>query len=290
VSPRRRWRRSDWLGPLGLRLTGAAVIIALVSVVLMASLTVLLADLDLTNAGHEFESTSTRAIVDSVRSTYVRDPDWKPADLATTEDLARSIGVGVVLKVNGTLYMKVPAPAGGGTSKTVSVTVSGRTIGVVTITFARSGLLPEELAFRRSIERSILLAAGLALLVALVAAVYGSRWLVTPLRSLIAATRRLASGDRSSRVGEVPTTGAMAELAAAFDSMAEKLEREDALRQNIVADLAHELRTPLSILQGQLEGLAVGVSPLDQDAVASLSEEVARLARLIEDLQVLSSA
>ncbi|MHB1928842.1 MAG: HAMP domain-containing sensor histidine kinase [Acidimicrobiales bacterium] len=135
-----------------------------------------------------------------------------------------------------------------------------------------------------------MLAAGLALLVALGASVLGSRRLVAPVRSLTLATRRLTAGDRASRVGEIHATGEVAELATAFDSMAEKLEREDALRVALVADLAHELRTPLSVLQALLEALALGVVSLDHDAVASLSEEVGQLSRLIEDLRVLSAA
>ncbi|MBU6515990.1 MAG: HAMP domain-containing histidine kinase, partial [Acidobacteria bacterium] len=80
------------------------------------------------------------------------------------------------------------------------------------------------------------------------------------------------------------------ELGSAFDNMARQLEGEDALRRSMVADLAHELRTPLSVLRGQLEDLSLGNAPLDDQAVLSLSEEVNQLTRLIEDLRILSSA
>jgi signal transduction histidine kinase len=91
-------------------------------------------------------------------------------------------------------------------------------------------------------------------------------------------------------VGPLKATGELAELATAFDALAESLEREDSLRKALVADLAHELRTPLAVLQAELEGLAVGVVALDQDAVSHLTEEVGELSRLVEDLRVLTEA
>lgn len=281
---------STWFGPLGRRIAAGSIAVALVSVALLAGLILILADSDLTSAGREGEASSISAIVASVRSTYLRDSSWKPIDLASSTDLARAVGVGVEVRANGRLLMQVAPPAAGGSSRTVPVVVSGRTIATVTVTFPQGGLLPEEIALRRSIAKSVVLAAGLALLVALGASLLGSRKLVAPLRSLTLATRRLTAGDRASRVGELRATGEVAELATAFDSMAEKLEREDALRVMLVADLAHELRTPLSVLQGLIEALALGVVSLDHDAVASLSEEVSQLSRLIEDLRVLSAA
>ena len=283
-------RPSEWLGPLGRRLAAASAAIALVSIILLAVLTLILADIDLNNAGHEREASSTKAIVASVRSTYLRDLDWKPQDLASTQDLARAIGVGVEVRANGRLMMQVAAPGGGGDSRTVSVVSSGRTVAIAVITFPSSGLLPEEVAFRHSIEKSVALASALALLVALGATMLGSRRLVAPLRSLTLATRQLASGDRNSRVGVLRASGELVELAAAIDGMADKLEREDALRRALVADLAHELRTPLAVLQAELEGLTYGLVPMDHTAVASLAEEVGQLSRLIENLRVLSAA
>jgi two-component system sensor histidine kinase BaeS len=289
---RRRWKRSEWLGPLGVRLALASIVVALTSVVLLASLTLLLTDIDLTNANNEQESASTTAIVNSVRATYLRDKDhdWKPKDLAASKDLVRAIGVGVVIHANSMTYLQVAPAAPGGAVKSVVIKVGATTIATGTFTFPRKGLLPEEVAFRRSIETSVLVASGLALLVALGASIFGTRRIVRPLRVLTSATRRLAAGDRASRVGPLQTTGELAELGSAFDFMARQLESEDALRRSMVADLAHELRTPLSVLRAQLEDLSLGNAPLNDQAVVSLSEEVSQLTRLIEDLRVLSSA
>ncbi|NNN08262.1 MAG: HAMP domain-containing histidine kinase [Acidimicrobiaceae bacterium] len=289
---RRTWLRSEWLGPLGVRLALASIVVALTSVVLLASLTLLLTDIDLTNANNERESASTTAIVNSVRATYLRDKDhdWKPIDLVSSKDLVRAIGVGVVIRANSTTYLRVQPPGPGGTVKSVVIKVGATTIATGVFTFPRQGLLPEEVAFRHSIETSVFVASGLALLVALGASIFGTRRIVRPLRVLTSATRRLAGGDRTSRVGSLHTTGELVELGAAFDTMARQLEGEDALRRSMVADLAHELRTPLSVLRAQLEDLSLGNAPLNDQAVVSLSEEVNQLTRLIEDLRVLSSA
>jgi two-component system sensor histidine kinase BaeS len=286
----RAGRYLGWLGPLGRRLVAGSAAIALVSVVLLGMLTLLFADIDIMSAGHENEASSTRAIVAAIRSTYLDSPRWLPEDVLTVKDVANTIGVGVEVRAGERLVVRVAPPGGPLTSQTIPVVVSGKEVAVAKLSFAKSGLTPEEVAFRRSIEDSMLLAAGLAVLGAFAVGVVGSRRLVAPLRSLTRATRRLATGDRKSRVGSLKATGELAELATAFDTLAESLEREDSLRKALVADLAHELRTPLAVLQAELEGLAVGVVALDQDAVSRLGEEVGQLSRLVEDLRVLTEA
>ncbi len=278
------------LGSLGRRLVAGSAGIALMSIVLVGALTLLLADFDLSHARSEREGSTTRVLVANLRGTYLSDPDWKPKDLTSTRELASSIGVGIDVRVGNRLLLQVSPPRKAGSRRTIPVVVRHRTIAQLTVTFPASGLLPEEVAFRQSIAHSLVIAAGLALAVALGAAVLASRRLVAPVRRLTDATRRLAAGDRTSRVGEVRTSGELAELASSFDTMAGALEREDTLRRTLVADLAHELRTPVAVLQAQLEGIAAGVVALDGAAVESLSEEVAELSRLIEDLRILAEA
>ena len=260
------------------------------SVVALAVATVWLTDSDITSAGNDNERTSTAALVTSIRTAYVHDHDWKPSDLSVSTELAQAMGLGLTVRVHGQTFVSVPPPSTGGPARTVPVTVNGKTVAMATLSFPASGLLPEEIKFRHSIEQSLAIASGLALIVALATAVFGSRWLVRPLRSLTLATRRLASGDHSSRAANIRGTGEVAELAIAFNGLAAKLEHEDLLRRTLVADLAHELRTPLSVLKAQIEGISLGVIELDQRAVNALSEELDQVNRLVEDLSVLSSA
>jgi signal transduction histidine kinase len=140
-----------------------------------------------------------------------------------------------------------------------------------------------------SINRSLLLGGSLAIGIALLLTFVLSRRMTSPIEVLAKAARRLGHGDLSQRVrlqGESEVTA----LAEAFNSMAADLEYAEQLRRNMVADVAHELRTPLSNIQGYLEAIRDGVVEPDAAAIRSLSEETYLLSRLVNELQELSLA
>ena len=113
--------------------------------------------------------------------------------------------------------------------------------------------------------------------------------IAVPLADLMAAAETVADGDLSARV-EVGGDGHFSPLASSFNHMVEELERADQRRRNLTADVAHELRTPLHIIQGNLEGILDDVyQPTDEHIVATL-EETRALARLVEDLRTLTLA
>jgi signal transduction histidine kinase len=112
---------------------------------------------------------------------------------------------------------------------------------------------------------------------------------LAPVKDLTIASERLGQGDFSQRV-QIKDRGELGELARTFNSMASDLERAEKLRKNMVADVAHELRTPLSNIQGYLEALRDGVVKPDKKAISSLHEEASLLSRLVDDLQELSMA
>ncbi len=132
------------------------------------------------------------------------------------------------------------------------------------------------------------LALSFPLLVGLVAWRSFSR-LVNPLARVMAAADAVAEGDLSVRVPEAGP-GEFGRLARSFNRMVVELERSDRLRRNLTADVAHELRTPLSILQGNLEGILDGVYQPDAEHIDLLLDETRRLNRLVEDLRTLSLA
>ncbi|HEY6015139.1 MAG TPA: ATP-binding protein, partial [Gaiellaceae bacterium] len=100
---------------------------------------------------------------------------------------------------------------------------------------------------------------------------------------------QLGRGDRSARAN-LRAPAELGRLAAAVDTMAATLEREDELRRALTADVAHELRTPVTILTAQCEAILDGVAQPSTEQVGSLYEEVLRLGRVIEDLETLASA
>ena len=116
-----------------------------------------------------------------------------------------------------------------------------------------------------------------------------SRRILAPVKDLTLAARRLGQGDLSQRV-QLKDKGEVQELAKAFNSMASDLEHAEKLRRNLVADVAHELRTPLSNIRGYLEAIRDRVIKPDAATIRSLDEESILLSRLVEDLQELSLA
>jgi len=146
--------------------------------------------------------------------------------------------------------------------------------------------------FRRlsaSINRYLLLVGAVAIVVALILIFILSRRLSSPIGVLAEAARRLGRGDLSQRV-QFQGKGEVGTLAQAFNSMAADLEHAEQLRRNLVADVAHELRTPLSNIQGYLEAIRDRVVKPNAATIHSLNEETALLSRLVDELQVLSLA
>ncbi len=140
-----------------------------------------------------------------------------------------------------------------------------------------------------SINRSLLLGGSLAIGIALLLTFVLSRRMTSPIGVLAEAARRLGRGELSQRVG-LRSGGEVAALAQAFNSMAADLEYAEQLRRNMVADVAHELRTPLSNIRGYLEAIRDGVIEPDAAAIGSLNEEASLLSRLVNELQELSLA
>jgi signal transduction histidine kinase len=130
---------------------------------------------------------------------------------------------------------------------------------------------------------------GLGLLVAFFAVGRAVRRTAAPVGDVMEAADRVAAGDYSVRLRERGPRE-MRRLAHSFNAMTEKLQASDAQRRNLLADVTHELRTPLSVIQGNLEGVMDGVYPTDREHLRPVLEETQVMSRLLEDLQTLSTA
>jgi len=146
-----------------------------------------------------------------------------------------------------------------------------------------------ESEFNTSVNRSLIIAIALAGMVGLLLTYFLSRSILRPVDDLIKASRAMEKGDLNQRV-TVRSKGELGELANAFNAMAEGLTRLEQLRQNMVTDVAHELRTPLSNVRGYLEALRDGVVEPTPEMIASVYEEAMLLNRLVDDLQELAMA
>lgn len=155
---------------------------------------------------------------------------------------------------------------------------------ILGITFQGSRLGPAELFIVAACVTPFIFAA-----LAMLMASWTFRRIGSPMAEVMAAADAVAEGDLSVRVNEnVP--GELGRLARSFNRMAEELAREEQQRRNLTADVAHELRTPLHIIQGNLEGLLDGVYEPTPEHIAATLEETRLLARLVSDLQTLSLA
>ncbi len=134
---------------------------------------------------------------------------------------------------------------------------------------------------------------GLSLALPLLAGLLANRAfrdIATPLADVMAAADAVAAGDLSVRVPEKHNPGDFGRLAKSFNRMVEELELSDQRRRNLTADVAHELRTPLHIIQGNLEGILDDVYAPSEEHVGATLEETRLLARLVDDLRTLSLA
>jgi signal transduction histidine kinase len=163
------------------------------------------------------------------------------------------------------------------------------------LTFAASALALALLsgALGVSRHRGLALAAGILglglLFTGFLLAGRAVRRTAVPLSEVMDAADRVAGGDYGVRVQE-RGGGQMRRLARSFNAMAERLRASERERRNLLADVAHELRTPLSVIQGNTEGMLDGLYPPDRQHLEPVLEETRVMARLLDDLQTLSTA
>lgn len=144
-------------------------------------------------------------------------------------------------------------------------------------------------AFWVSATRALLISACMATVTAVAVSLFISKRIVIPLQSLLAASRRIAAGRYSERVSD-NQDDELGALAVQFNIMATELEAAERRRVALIGDVAHELRTPLSTIEGYLEGLLDDMVKPNAETWAVLHDEVGRLRRLVQDLQELSRA
>jgi len=279
-------------GTVGLRLALTFIAVAVLAVALVAVLAVLFTDRDIAVLVQQRRDDLTNSLAADAVSTYnTGKPGWYDVDLAPALKLADSDGAqAAVVDDKGHV---VASTLRGDSSGIISreLTSGGHRIGTLLVRFTGQGLTASVYNLRASLVRAVIGAAGLAAVLALLAAVLVSRRITRPVTRLIESVRAMGRGDERARVGQVAGAPAeLRELAVAFDQMADTLTAHEQVRRNLVADVAHELRTPVAVLQANTEALVDGLVAHTPDQTVSLHEEVLRLGRMVEDLQTLASA
>jgi signal transduction histidine kinase len=276
-----------------LRLALVFLGVALAAVALLGGLTAAFASADVSSLLNRQRSELTSVVVVAAGAAWDRSDSWATADLSPVIDLASRTGM--VIQVRDQAGHPVASSPGfaaeaGSPQETRPIVVRGERAGDVAVRFTGSGLGAADEALRTALWRAIAGAAGLAALLALVAGLGVARRITRPVSQLIGTTRAMATGNRAARVGPIRAPAELRELATAFDQMADTLDREEQFRRDMVSDVAHELRTPIAVLQAGHEALLDGVTEPTPAELASLRDEVLRLARMVSDLQTLAAA
>ena len=277
---------------LGLRLALAFLAVALAAVALLAGLTAAFAAADVSNLARQQRGELAKAITAVAGAVWDRDNTWSGANTSAILDLAAPTGTAVQIRdqAGGIVVTSTGFDVKDGAQSSLGIVVNGQRVGTALVRSTGSGLNAADRSLKTALLRAIAGAAGLAALLALLTGLAVARRITRPVTRLIAATRAMAGGDRTARVGEIRTAGELRELAAAFDQMAGTLDRQEQIRRNLVADVAHELRTPIAILQAGHEALLDGVAEPTPAELGSLRDEVLRLARMVDDLQTMAAA
>jgi len=148
-------------------------------------------------------------------------------------------------------------------------------------------------SYRAAFTESLLIATIAAFAVAVLVSIFVSRRVVAPVRSMMAATSRIAEGHYRERLIiagnlQADEMDELAQLGVSFNQMAAKLDQTETIRRELIGDVAHELRTPLSTIKGTVEGLIDGVVQPSPEVYHQIHLEADRLQRLVTDLQELS--
>ena len=285
-------RRILGIGALGRRLILAFVVVALFAVAVVTAFSSVTLVGDSRAVVRQQQASLTVAAAASVAAA-ARRVGLAGADLVpVTAFVARSGGAIRVTSAAGGVIATSPGYAadGPGSQYARPVAVRGRREGTVTVRFDGGGIAAGMSSFVAERWRVRIAAAAAAALLALVASFAVTRRIAAPLERLLTAMRARQAGDRNVRIWNLRSVGVLREVLEGFNASTNALDARDRVQRNLVANMAHEVRTPVAVLQAGLEAMLDGVTELSARNVSSLHDEVLRLGRMIDDLQELAAA
>ncbi|HNP72665.1 MAG TPA: ATP-binding protein [Kouleothrix sp.] len=284
------------------RLTFTHALVAFVAVIIVAVLIGAVTRLAFNRLTDRRIQNEADAAAELIAAIYQRRDSWDGAEVVLRRRLAQAgpndlikrrrlqvfdaAGDMVFDNAGPVLQRRQPKPRNGLESP---IEVDGQTVGTVVMGGQIGEFTQAEADFLRLVRWSTVIGCVLAGLLALMVGRVIAGRLTRPLRSLQDAAQRLSSGARHEPLS-LPPDRELADLASSFNVMAAELERQQLLRRQQVADIAHELRTPLSVLRLQIESIEDGIEQPGPATFQSLAEEVGLLTRLVDDLRLLSLA
>jgi signal transduction histidine kinase len=189
-----------------------------------------------------------------------------------------AVRMGNEYNLNGTLRQE-----------TYPVLFHGRQVGTVSIeTYGPFFYSEAELQFLSSLNKLLLASSVFFIAVSILLSLFLATTIAKPVQAAAQAARSIADGNLTVRLN-VGRTGELAELSASLNTLAAELQEAERRQEQLVQDVAHELRTPITCLQGNIEAMIDGVWQATPERLASCHEEVVRLTQLVEDLQLLTN-
>ncbi|TPV60886.1 HAMP domain-containing protein [Aestuariibacter sp. GS-14] len=170
-----------------------------------------------------------------------------------------------------------------------AIKIDNEVVGWLTYTPSESIVSQAELAFKQRQDRSIFIIGLISVFIAAAVAMLISRRLISSLKPIRQVVAELASGNLQARLN-LQSDDEIGDLSADINHLANALDKNERVRRNLMADLSHELRTPIAILQAELEAMRDGIRTLSQDSLRSLYAEVRTLSVLVDDVYEVTSS
>ena len=269
------------------RIALAMTAVALAAVALAAGLTGGGLDNRLDDFARERLRTATEHVSRLALDAYREDGAWTRRAVREVEHLAAANDLRVALEdADGQLLTQ---PLSAGARATLTLRQGSRRVGVIEAAPASGAVSPDDRSLRSSLDRLHLVAALGAAALALALAVLIAGRLTAPLSALRRGADDLERGDLDTRI-EPAGPPELRSVATALNRLARALEQEESLRRQTTADVAHELRTPLQGLLGQIEAAQDGVITNGKDGLEVMHSDALRLTELVRDLETLADA
>ena len=281
------------MGGLGRRLVLAFVGVVLVTVATDVAVTSIFANAQVAKFVRGQQAVVTNAAARAATAAYEGHGDWDRTPLHPVFNIvARTHAAVEVRDSAGNVVAASPGFARLPTRPVFSapVVVRGARVGSVTLRFDSKGLGSAAAQLDAARWRALIMAGAIAVLVAMVVSIIAARWITAPLELMLHAIRARAAGDRNLRIKDAHGVGVLGELLATFNATTDTVDRRDQAHRNLIADLVHELRTRVAVLQAGHEAMLDGIIEPVPENLGYMRDEVLRLSRLLEDLGRLSAA
>lgn len=269
--------------------------------------TAILAFLGATATAGEFDhflyTTRRQGVVEQLAQYYGENRTWEGVNSSVPEQWIGVLDRGerlappplpfMIVDSDGRVIVAGPGHLQGGRLSTaelnsaIPIDVEGETVGGLILQRGGFSQNPAEAAFLDRVNLSLRIGALGSAAAAVILGAVLARSVTRPLGELTAAAQAVAGGDLDTQV-PVRSSDELGELATAFNQMNADLAKARDLRRQMTADIAHELRTPLSVILGHSEGIRDGVLEPSEEMLAIIHEEAIRLDRLVDDLRLLS--